>query len=124
MPNFGGLEKDKIERMASILPKDYINEIQTIAAHDSQTRETLSQIVSLPDLTEKQVDEQILDNHKFSITHGEGFIEWESNLHKLYNDTIKIEMEERTKQHIEILRKWAMDNGFMESKAKRLGWII
>lgn len=124
MPNFGGLEKDKIERMASILPTDYIKEIETIALYDPQTRETLSQIVSLPDLTEKEVDEQILNSHKFSIEHGEGFTEWESNLYKLYNGTLKIEMEERTKEHIEILRQWAMDNGFMESKAKRLGWKI
>jgi len=28
------------------------------------------------------------------------------------------------KVHIEILRNWAVENDFMESKPKRLGWNI
>lgn len=119
IPNFGGLEKDKIDRIASLLPSDYINEIEIIASYDPPTRTTLSEISSLPDMTEEQLDEQVLISHKFSIEHGEGFIEWEKNQHKLYNELFKIELGQRAKEHIEILRLWAKENGFMESKSKR-----
>lgn len=124
MPSFGGLHSSKIERMASILPEEYMAEIKSIAASDPITRNRLVQIESLPDLTEEQIDEQILKSHKLWIEHGEGFIIWERNQYKLYNETMKMEMEEGTKQHIEILRKWATEKGFLESKDKRLGWSI
>ena len=124
MPNFGGLAAHKIERIDAMIPSGYLQEIELIAAKDPKTLEVLAQIESMPDMTKAQVNDQIIASYKFSIEHGEGFIEWEQGQYKLYRDLIKVEMEEETKNNIEMLRVWAAEKGFMESKAKRFGWNI
>lgn len=129
MPNFGGLEKFKLDKIAAVLPIGFMDDIKQIAATDELTQITLQQITAMPDLTDDQIEEQAIKVHKFSIEHGEGFIEWEKQQYDFMNSITKSEtLEDNNKypepvlQRIEVLRAWATKNNFMESKRKRLGW--
>lgn len=129
MPNFGGLEKAKLDKVASILPVHYLDEIKIIASADEQTQATLQAIQALPDKTEEEVEQQVLNIYKISIEHGEGFIEWEKQQYKFLEQILAVipqteraDLEKITQQRIEILKRWAVENNFMEPKSKRMGW--
>jgi hypothetical protein len=131
MPNFGGLEKSKIEQIASILPEGYMEEIKNIARDDVQTQKTFDTIASMPDLTDDEIEEQIIKIEKITIEHGDGFIEWEKRQYKLIKDIFQFNnvdypsgYEKTILNRIKILRNWAQENHFLDSKAKRLDWDI
>ena len=122
IPSFGGLEEYNIDKIAKILPENYLSDIELIAKEDPETQETYKEISSFPDMTEKQVEEQIINLEKMSIENGEGFTQWLINQEKWLKSFNQDEFDEKMKVRIELLRKWAIANNFMESKAKRLGW--
>src|SRR5690606_27430024 len=124
IPSFGGLEEYNINRIASILPENYLDDIETIAKEDPTTQETIQEISSFPDMTDEQVEEQIINLEKMSIENGEGFIKWLENQEKLLKSFGQGESDEKMKTRIEILRQWATENDLLESKAKRIGWNI
>jgi len=131
MPNFGGLEKLKLDRVGSILHVQYLDEIKAIAEADEKTQLTLRGIQSLPNITEGEMEEQALNVYRMFIEHGDGFIAWEKQqyefLEKLLAAIPQSEHEDLkiiTEHRIELLRPWAVENNFMESKAKRMGWQV
>lgn len=123
IPSFGGLEEYNIDKIAKILPDNYLSDIELIAKEDHETQETFKEISSFPDMTEEQVEEQIINLEKMSIENGDGFTQWLKNQKKWLKLFNQEEFDEKMKARIELLRKWATENKFMESKAKRLGWI-
>jgi len=124
IPNFGGLEEYNIDKIASILPEKYFEDIELIAKEDPTTQERIQEISSFPDMTEEQVEEQIINLEKMLIENGEGFTKWLENQEKFLKSLGLNEFEDKMKNRIELLRKWATENDFLESKAKRLGWDI
>ena len=122
IPSFGGLEKFKIDKIASILPVGYLDEIEKIARLDTQTQRVYESIANLPDMTDEEVENQIIEFEKGSIKHGQGFIEWEKSKIKLHIDFGLTEISETMLKRINVLKKWAIENDYMESKSKRLGW--
>lgn len=122
IPSFGGLEEYNLDKIASILPDKYLEDIELLAKDDPATQVTIKEISSFPDMTEEQVEEQIFNLDKMSIENGEGFNQWLMNQEKWLKSFGQEEFDEKMKARIEILRKWAVENDFMESKAKRLGW--
>jgi len=124
IPSFGGLEEYDINKIASILPEKYLADIELIANVDSQTQLIIKEISELPDMTEEQVEEQIINMEKLSIEIGEGFTNWLENQEKFLKSIGRNEFDEKMKTRIELLRKWATENDFLESKAKRMGWDI
>ncbi len=75
-------------------------------------------------MTEEQVEEQIIDLEKMSIENGEGFTKWLENQEKFLKSLGKDAFDDKMNCRIAMLKQWAEENGFMESKAKRLGWDI
>lgn len=124
IPSFGGLEEYNIDKIASILPEKYLEDIEIIANEDPTTQETIKEISAFPDMTEEQVEEQIINLEKMSIENGEGFTKWLENQEKFLKSFGQNEFDEKMKTRIELLRKWATENDFLESKAKRMGWDI
>jgi hypothetical protein len=122
IPSFGGLEEYNLNKIATILPENYLSDIESIAQEDSDTQEIIEEINSLPDMTEEQVEEQIINLEKTFIEHGEGFTQWKENQEKLLELLGSEDFDDQMKVRIELLRQWAEENGFMESKSKRLGW--
>ena len=119
-PSFGGLEEYDIDKIAKILPENYLADIEIIAKEDPTTQQIIQEINSFHDITKEQVEEQILNLDKMSIEHGEGFNEWMENQESIFK-SFGQELDDKMKKRIEILRDWAIENDFLESKAKRLG---
>lgn len=124
IPSFGGLEEYNIDKIASILPDNYLEDIEHIAKEDPTTQETIQEISAFPDMTVAQVEEQIINLEKMSIENGEGFTKWLENQERWLKSFGQNEFDEKMKNRIELLRIWATANEFLESKAKRLGWNI
>lgn len=124
IPSFGGLEEYNIDKIASILPDKYLEDIELIANEDPTTQETIQEIRAFPDMTEEQVELQIINLEKMSIENGEGFTKWLENQENFLNILGVDEFSDKMKTRIELLKQWAEENNFMESKAKRLGWKI
>ena len=124
IPSFGGLEEFNIDKFAKILPTQYLTDIEAIANEDPTTQQTIIEISSFPDMTELQVEEQIINIEKSLIENGEGFTKWLESQRRFLELTGKNEFSHKMKERIELIRKWAEENNFMESKAKRLGWNI
>ena len=124
IPSFGGLEEYNIDKIASILPDKYLEDIELIAKDDPATQKTIQEISSFPNMTEEQVEEQIINIEKMSIKNGEGFTKWLENQEQLYKSFGQNEFDEKMKNRIELLRKWATENNFLESKERRKGWSI
>ena len=124
IPSFGGLEEYYIDKIASILPEKYLEDIEIIANEDHTTQETIKEISAFPDMTDEQVEEQIINLEKMSIENGEGFTKWLENQEKFFKSFGQNEFDEKMKIRIELLRKWATENDFLESKAKRMGLDI
>lgn len=122
IPSFGGLEEYNINKIASILPDKYLEDIELIAKEDPTTQTTIQEISAFPDMTEEQVEEQIVNLEKMSIENGEGFTKWLENQERWLKSFGQIEFDEKMKNRIELLKIWATENDFLESKAKRLGW--
>lgn len=124
IPSFGGLEEYNIDSIATILPDKYIEDIELIAKEDPTTQETIQEISAFPDMTDTQVEEQILNLEKMLIENGDGFTVWLENQVHMLKIFGQDEFDENMKNRIDSLRNWATENGFLESKAKRLGWQI
>lgn len=124
IPSFGGLEEYNIDKIASILPDKYLEDIELIAKEDLTTQETIQEISAFPDMTEEQVEEQIVNLEKMSIENGEGFTKWLENQELWLKSFGQNEFDEKMKNRIKLLRIWATESEFLESKAKRMGWNI
>jgi len=123
IPSFGGLEEFNIDKFTKILPNQYLTDIGVIANEDHTTQQTIKEISSLPDMSELQIEEQIINLEK-SLIEGEGFTMWLENQERWLKSFGQSEFDEKIKKRIELLRIWATENGFLDSKLKRLGWKI
>ena len=124
IPSFGNLEEYNIDKIAAILPENYLKDIEAIAQEDKATQETIKEISSFPDMTEEQIEEQIINLERMSIEDGEGFNKWLENQEKFLKSLGQEDFDDKMKVRMNLLRQWAEDNNFMESKVKRLGWEI
>ncbi|MCF8374001.1 MAG: hypothetical protein K9H64_20430 [Bacteroidales bacterium] len=123
-PSFGEIPGFYIDQITKILPEKFIADIEKIANEDNETQRIIHEIDTLPDMTEKQLEEQIILLEKVHIEHGEGFIKWLEKQEKLLVMLGVSEFDNKMKSRIKILKNWATENGFLESKRKRLGWEI
>nr|WP_315145783.1 hypothetical protein [uncultured Flavobacterium sp.] len=121
IPSFGNLEEYNIDKIATILPRDYLVDIELIAKEDPTTQEIILGISSFPDMTEEQVEEQVINLEKMFIEKGEGFTKWLEHQENFLKSLEQDEFSDNMKVRIELLREWAIENDFMESKSKRLG---
>jgi hypothetical protein len=124
IPSFGNLEEYNIDKIATILPENYLNDIEAIAQADTVTQEIIKEVGSFPDMTEEQLEEQIISLEKISIENGDGFTKWLENQEKFLKSLGQDDFDDVMRNRITLLQEWAEENNFMESKAKRLGWKI
>ena len=95
-----------------------MEDIEAIAKNDPKTKDMINSIQSLPDLTEEEVEEQILEWDKAMIP-GKGFNTWKEEEIKTYKKLGGGKLSKRVEKRIKILREWSMENDFMEPKHKR-----
>lgn len=124
IPNFGNLEDYNIDKIAKVLPHNYLEDIEIIAKKDLTVQETIKELNSFPDMTESEIEEQIINSEKMFIENGEGFTKWLEHQENFLKSFEQVEFSETMKIRIELLREWAKENNFMDSKSKRLGLNI
>jgi hypothetical protein len=112
-PVVGEIEIEKLEKL---LPKEYIIEIKKIAEKDEITQDLFAHIEKLPDMTELDVEEQIISQKKMFIKHHpEGFTGWEKQ-EKSFIEQLNYDEENKKKtlDRIEFLKQWAIENNMID----------
>lgn len=118
---FPVLREFEIDRIEKILPSQYIKEIQNISNKDPETQDLFNYIYQIPDMTDSEAEEQLLEFDKSFIETGIGFIQWEAlQLETIKNHEDNQEIKNKILNRIEILRKWSIDNNLMKSKIERI----
>lgn len=112
------LEEHEIDIIYKILPNSYIEKIIEICRNDKKTQDLYKYITDLPDMTENDVEEQIIRLDEMEIQGGIGFIEWEKKERK--------QMEKYTENErkiiecrIEKIKRWAEENDFMNCRIEK-----
>ncbi|MBC45192.1 MAG: hypothetical protein CMO08_05250 [Thalassospira sp.] len=116
---FPVLEEFEIEKIEELLPENYIQEIASIAREDVFTQNLFGHIKSLPDMTETEQKEQILEHDMMMIENGQGFLEWKK-FQLSISKNLSPEGKAELKSRIEKLHQWALENNMMKPKIERL----
>ena len=110
---FGGLEPHQIQQISALLGNEDFSKLEELACKDPNVQETMTWIENLPDLTEEEVEEQIINLDKHTI-ESMGLNDW-------------LKMEEKSKpwsakvqKRVEFLVQWAKENGYEYSKIERI----
>jgi hypothetical protein len=118
---FPVLQEFQVDRLSEVLPKYYWPILEKISENDSDTQEMLEHIYSLPDITEEEVDEQIIEMDKFLID-GMGFVKWEIQERETITEVEAIGIKQNTDRivkRISRLREWAEEEGKMQGALER-----
>jgi hypothetical protein len=117
IPAFGGLDEFEIDRLKQIIGQDTFQTIQSIVESDSTVQDLLSWIKSLPDISEKEVQTQIIKQDQ-SLIQGIKFNDW-LNMMQQYVSHLSGYEKELYEQRVEFLRQWAKENGYEKSFRER-----
>ena len=77
-PMFGGLEVFEVDRLEKIIGQEIFREIEAIAQIDDNVRDVMDWISNLPDMTEEDISEQIVEFDKSTIER-QGLEKWLEN---------------------------------------------
>lgn len=108
IPSFGGLPTFEIERLEDIIGKDIFHQIEEVAREDQRVKDIMSWLNSLPEMTEEDVENQIIELDKDMIQRI-GLNKW------LKQETERLKQfgaSEKVQQRIECLTKWAKERGY------------
>lgn len=117
MPSFAQVSFN-MSVISTLLEKSKLEEIQTIAKKDSQTKNLLTRLNAIPDKTDEQIEDEVIKFEKSFIKHYVGgFKKWEKEQLQFMNDLIagrqgadNSDFKNHTLNRIEIIRKWATEN--------------
>lgn len=104
IPQFGSGYGDEMNILSSFISQNQLSFINDIANSNEEVINIKKWINELPDLTEEEIENKIIDNQKRNIERS-GFENWSSNT-KSYDNRITSEM-------IQNLREWAVSNNLM-----------
>ncbi len=112
VPGFGGLDQFQIERIESIVGKKIFAILELIAKNDQEVKKIMKYIKELPDMTKKQVEEQVINFDKEMIK-SQGLKIWLRNEESLLKN-LKGEERQRLKNRLKYLTNWAKKNRYVE----------
>jgi hypothetical protein len=118
IPSFSHLQEHEIDKFKKYLSKDYFELLKEISLNDDETKNFLEWVTSHPDMTEEDVENQIIEMDKRSI-EGQGINEFKKQQLILYRSESEDDLPEKVKTRIEKLEKWARKNNFIEAKWKK-----
>lgn len=105
IPQFGAGFGNEMYIITSFIPNSELSFISDLANSNSEVIEIRKWINGLPDLTEKEIETNIIETQKENIKMS-GFDNWNKNT-QIYDDRI-------TKEIISILKKWAISENLMD----------
>jgi len=107
-PMFGGLQEFEIELIKRLITKEEFEQIEFIAQNDETVKKIIEHISQLPDMTEDEREQQIIDSDKEMI-HRQGLESWL----KKEEFIVRIsENNEKYQKRIRYIMNWAKENGF------------
>src|SRR5690606_11618075 len=111
IPSFSHLQQVEIEALEKFLPNEYIELLNQISESDPETKDFMEWVGSFPDMTEEDVENQIVDMAKRDIER-QGIKDYKRQQLVLYRSGSFEELPEMVKARIIKLEKWAKDNNF------------
>ena len=106
-PMFGGIDPHEVEWLKDVVGPLVFKKLEIVAGQDERVQEILSWVTSLPDMTEEEREEQIIELDKTMI-RGMGFEKW---LEQEKKPLSVLRDRERVEKRIAILTAWAEENG-------------
>ncbi len=110
-PSFGGLQIFEIERIEKLIGIEVFEKLEIVAQEDENVTSLLIWIENKPNITEEEVENQIIEQDKSMIEHM-GLNEWLKQEIKLFEKNHRIKMTEKHKKRIESLKIWAKEKGY------------
>ncbi len=115
IPSFSHLQQVEIEALEKFLPDEYIELLNQISESDPETKDFMEWVESFPDMTEEDVENQIVDMARSDIER-QGIKDYKRQQLVLYGSGSFKELPEMVKARIIKLEKWAKENNFIEPK--------
>lgn len=116
IPMFGGLKIHEVNRLEIIIGQEIFDTLKSIAEADDNVENVLEWIFNLPDMTDEDVLEQIMEFDKSTIER-QGLEQWLEMEKKLYGD--RIQKDEAYKQKVDFLIQWAKENCYEKPSWER-----
>lgn len=118
IPSFSHLSNFEIERIRDFFPADYFSKLQEICLSDEETINFREWLESYDDMSEDDVENQIIELDKHQIQQ-QGIKKYKKQQLKIYNVRKFADLSSRIQNRINILEKWARKNNFIEPKWKK-----
>ena len=119
IPMFGGLQPSQVDRLGKVVGEDVFREIEAIAQTDETVKDILDWVSSLPDMTEEQVESQVIEFEKGRIER-EGLDNWLAQEKAVLGAVPEPANGERWQRRIEYLTNWARERGYEKPLSERL----
>lgn len=115
-PSFGGLDEYEVDKLERLVGQDVFVKIVQVGKADSKVKEITAWVQSLPDMTEEDIEHQVIKIDKIEIELS-GLDNWLKEQETLFGH-----IEDRTKldARIKMLTEWAKEKGFDKSPLERL----
>lgn len=115
IPAFPHIRTGGLDRVKEFLPEDYFNLIKEISEKDDEVIQFKAWINEHPDITEEQVEAQLVEQAKRHIENG-GYLNHQNNELVLYRATSIDDLPEQVKQKLQAMEHWAHETGNYEPK--------
>jgi hypothetical protein len=106
----------EVDRFFSLLSQEEIQTLKEIAKQDDHVKEIMNWVSHLPDMTQDEIEEQIIKFDKQMIEN-QGLEDWLKQEQKMSNE---FKDDERYKKRIAYLTYWAKENNFEKPKWERM----
>lgn len=111
VPMFSHLRPFQVRDIESILPKEWVTKLNEISNNDQFTQDFINEIQAKPDLTDEQIESQIIESEKNWITK-KGSNLWLEEQLKMYKVNSIEELIEPIKIRTQKLFDWGIENGY------------
>ncbi|MBX0332318.1 hypothetical protein K3G39_03630 [Pontibacter sp. HSC-14F20] len=101
--------------MTQYLPDGYLKVLDEISLNDTETKSFLEWVNNHPDLSEEDIENQIIEMDKFQI-EGQGFENFKRQRLTIYHAQTIEHLPEKVKLRLEKLQSWATEKGLIENK--------
>jgi hypothetical protein len=114
-PSFGGIDEFQVDRLERLIGPSTFQVISDIAKSDKYVGEIVSWVDSKRDMTEQEVEEQIVKFNQLMIEMG-GLENWLANEQRMQEHR---PADEKRRKRIEQLIEWAKEKGFGKAPWER-----
>lgn len=117
IPAFPHMQSFQLDLINELFPSSFLPLLKDISSADQETIDFVEWLDSHPDMTESDIDNQIISYEKRDIEHG-GIELYNKNQAVLYGGGNFENIPQNIKDRMASLSEWAALNGFLEPKFK------